>query len=376
MKSGKVFVFWWLLQKRLLKKPMFLILLFLIPALCFGYSVTAEGEGGVLTVALAQTGADPLAAAVIADLDGSSQLIRFQVCDDRESAEEMVRRGAADAAWIFPEGMQEKITRFATDPRLANAFVEVVERESNVLMLLSREKLSGTLYGLCARQLYLHFLRQNIPAAANATDDQLLRYFNLTDTPEDLFIFTQADGAAIPEADLLTSPVRGLLGVIVVVCGIGAAMYHCRDLERGTFAWVPVHQQYLAELGCVLTATLDLALVSFLSLVLSGLAGSVLPELLSAVLFGLCAAIFAMGLRRLVGSVKVLGVLLPLLITAMLVLCPIFFSLPLTWIAQHFFPPTCYILAAYQTSYLGYMLAYTAAGAIVYFLLGLIFKRK
>lgn len=374
MRPGKLLFLWWLLQKRLLRKPMFLILLILIPILCFGYSTVAREDSGILTVALAQTGTDPFTANVIDDLASSSELIRFRVCSDPETAEQLVLQGQADAAWIFPEDLQRQISRFAADPRPANAFVQVLERESNVLMLLSREKLSGALYGLCAQRLYLHYLRENVPSSAGATDEQLLRYFNGAGTPRDLFIFTQADGTAAPESDLLTSPVRGLLGVIIVLAGISAAMYYCRDLQQGTFARVPVHLLPLAELGCIFTATFDLALVSSLSLVISGLSGSWLREFLIGSLYSLSVAGFSMVLRRLMGSVKGIGILLPLLITAMLVLCPVFFTLALPGDPQYLLPPTYYIYSAYNDIFSLYMLLYSAATVALYLLLHFIRK--
>jgi hypothetical protein len=76
------------------------------------------------------------------------------------------------------------------------------------------------------------------------------------------------------------------------------------------------------------------------------------------------------------GSVKGIGVLLPLLVTAMLVLCPVFFSLDLPGNLQFFLPPTYYIYAGYHPMHLVYLLLYTAAGASVYFLAGLIRKQS
>ena len=51
----KAILWCWLLTKRLYKKPTYLVILALIPALVFGYSaLTQTGDSGMMTVALTQ----------------------------------------------------------------------------------------------------------------------------------------------------------------------------------------------------------------------------------------------------------------------------------------------------------------------------------
>lgn len=376
-KFKRIFTWYLLLQKRLLKKPLFLILLILIPVLCLFYSDAAREESGVLTIALAQEGRDPLASRVIADLAGSSQLIHFRVCETTEEATDLVRREKADAAWLFPADMQQRMEAFAAEPKKSNAFVTVVERESSVLLLLTQEKLGGELYDLCAETVYLNFIRQNIPEMKDASNEELLHYYRNSGISDTLFLFEQTDGTPQEEntANYLTAPVRGLLAVVVILSGIAAAMYYIRDLQLGTFSWVPMQLRPAAELGCLLVATGDLTLAAMISLLVSGLAGPVLVELLALVQYGLCAAVFCMMLCRIFGSVRALGALLPLLVTGMLVVCPVFFDLGMLRQLQYLLPPTYYIHCVYNSSYSLYMLLYTLACAAVYLLTGLFRKQ-
>ena len=57
----KLCMWFWLLTKRLYKKPAFLAILVLIPVLTFCYKAATQADSGVMTVALAQEGKDPLA---------------------------------------------------------------------------------------------------------------------------------------------------------------------------------------------------------------------------------------------------------------------------------------------------------------------------
>ena len=65
----RILIWLWLLTKRLYKKPTFLVLLALIPALVLGYSTVARQDSGVVTIALAAyDNNDPMANAIMDDL--------------------------------------------------------------------------------------------------------------------------------------------------------------------------------------------------------------------------------------------------------------------------------------------------------------------
>lgn len=367
-----------LLNKRLYRKGAFLVLLVLIPIVVFGYSTVDHEDSGVLTVELAQEGEDPLSRQVMEQLCDSSALLQFRICESPQEAEELVRLGKADSAWIFPEDLAGSVARFAERSVQSNAFVQVLEREENVMLMLAREKLAGTLYQLCTRTVYINFVRQNIPEMAEASDEELLAYYDGTDIAKELFAFEQTDTAAAEntqQVHYLLAPVRGLLAVVIVLCGLAAAMYYIQDTQRGTFAWVPVRQLPVAEFGCHIVAVGNICVVALLSLAAAGMAGTAAEELLALVMYSLCVTVFCMALRRLCGSIRALGTLLPLLVVAMLLICPVFFDLGALRQLQYLFPPTYYINAVHNSRYYLYMLLHTLASGGVYLLSGKLLKR-
>ena len=368
---------WLLLQKRLLKKTVFWILLILIPILCFCYSTVSQEDSGIVTIALAQEAEDPLASQVINDLADSSQLIRFKICQTPSEAEALVLGGKADAAWIFPAQMQQRLEAFVANPKSTNAFVTVLEQEDNILLLLTHEKLGGTLYDLYAETVYLRYIREAIPEMAEASDEDLLRYYNEANFPSELFLFEQADGtpATLEHSNILTMPVRGLLGVVIVLCGIAAAMYYIQDQNRGTFSWLPVRQRPVIELISLWIAVGDLTLVALISLLVTGLSESILLELITLLGYSLCCSVFCMMLRCICNSISLLGALLPLLVVGMLVICPVFFNLSNLRQLQYLLPPTYYINSVYDPSCTLYMLLYTLVCAGIYLLAGIFRKR-
>ncbi len=365
MSRMRKIIFWGLLLwKRLYKKATFLLLLVMIPALVLSYGITAKEESGVLTVALATRGEtpDPLTRQFWDDLHKSG-LVLFVECASPEEATEMAKSGSADTAWIFDADLETSIYDFVAKRISKNSFVTVVEPENRTLLKLLREVLSGKLFTYCTDVLYLQYIRENAPELDHVSDEKLLEYYEDAALSDGLFVTTDIEGnvVATPEDEnYLTAPVRGMLAVVVVLAGLATSMYYIKDEEHGTFAWMSQRRKPLMELGCQFISVLNVLTVVQLALVLSGQSVHWGREILVTGLFALCVAAFAMLVRRLTGGIRGLGMVTPLLVVVMLVICPVFFDLGMLRQLQLLFPPTYFVTGAYNSSYLWYMLGYTA----------------
>lgn len=365
MNSLKKAALWmWMLTKRLYKKPTFLAILVLIPLLTMGYSAIVKGESGVATVALYGE-SDPLTQEVFQQMEGSGQLLRYIRCETPERAELLVRTGKADAAWIFPEDLEASLKTFTENFEEGKAFVRVVQREENVLLALIREKLSGALYPYIAEEFYIQYMREKYPKLDHLTDEELMEYYEGSKASGELFDMESDVKEQVQQVHFLMSPLRGLLAVVVVLGGMAAAMYHIRDEENGTFHWLSPRKRILPELAGQLVTSLNLGLAALLALWAVGMAQSLSKELLAWVLYSLCAALFCMVLRRLLGSIRALGTAIPLLIVGMLLICPVFFDLGPMRHLQRIFPPTYYVNCVYESYSMLLLLVYcTACGAL------------
>lgn len=363
MKPMRKLLLWFaMLSKRLYKKPTYLVLMLLIPALVLGYTAITGGESGVITIGLACESDEPLVQDIFTELQNDSQLLSFRIYANPEEAQDLLKGGKLDAVWIFPEGIEAKIEKFAQNPTSSNAFIRVLEREDNVTLMLAREKLNASVYPYIAQRVYVHFLRDLAPELSHLSDEHLLEYYHSTGLSLNLFDFQGSD-AQKKDTSYLLSPLRGLLGILILLCSLAAGMYYIRDTETGTFAWVGRRWQFLPELGCQLTASLHIAAISAVCLAFCGLTGNLWTELVILVMYSLCCSLFAMALRQIFPSVTLLGATLPLVIVASLVVCPVFFDLGSMRQIQYLLPPTYYINAAYESRYLLYMAGYTAASA-------------
>lgn len=369
-----------LLNKRLYKKVTFLLILLLIPVLVMGYGSAAQEESGILTIALAQKGDDPMAMSVMQELKNGSNLLRFVLCNSPDAAKAMINDGKADAAWIFPEDMEEKVYRFVKDPSPENAFIRVVEQSDSIPLKLAREKLSGAVFRHCSKALYISYIRETFPELDNLSDEALMAYYDNFGEDINLFEFSYLDseGGAqdSQKANYLLAPVRGLLAVVITLGGLAAAMYYIHDDRSGTFSLVPQKSRAAVEFSCQMIAVLNIAFVVLIALILSGLAGHLGKELLILLLYAVCVSLFSMTVRRLCGKLSAVGPVLPLLVVVMLVACPVFFDLGEFYHVQLWLPPTYYVNALYSDRYLVMMCLYSLVLLGIYTLSGKLLHRK
>ena len=367
---------WWaLLTKRLYKKWTFVLILVLIPVLVLCYSAAAKEDSGMVTVALAAEDDDALASQVMEEIQGSSQLIRYILCDSPEEAEDKVRSGKADGAWIFGEDMTGRVADFIASRSAKDAFVTVLERESSVQLMLAREKLSGTLYSVCAKPLYLSFIRENVAELAEFSDEELLKRYDETFVDINLFEFAESGSSQGDTDGYLMTPVRGLLAVVALLCGLATAMYYVEDTAAGSFAWVPQRRRPWLELACQMISATNILLVILAALAMAGQTVSLGRELLLWLLYSLAVSLFSMTVRRLCGSLRLLGAAMPVLVVVMIVVCPVFFDLGTLRRVQYLFPPTYFVNAAYNGRYLLYLPVYSLALGGIYWLTGKFLKR-
>ena len=357
----KTWIWFFMLSKRLYKKPSFLLILLLIPVTVFAYGKVAQEDSGVLTIVIAaEDPQDPIAKEVMSSLDGSSALIRYVFSDSVEDATEQVRMYQADAAWIFPASMGEKIQEFVTADR-RQPMIQVIVREKNVALMLSGEKLSGTMFQHCARAYYLHYLREKADVLDVYSDDELLAFYDDALIGDQLFSFTNAEGDTqdTTQYNYLLTPLRGLLGIIIVLCGLATAMYYIKDNSAGMFAYLSVGRKSIAEAGYQAVSLLNISLVGLGSLLAVGLSVDFVRELLLTLGYIICTLSFCLLIRVICGSLRGLGTAMVLLVVLMIAVCPVFYDLAMLRDVQYLLPPTYFVNAAYTDSYMLYMFLYS-----------------
>lgn len=371
---GRLFL---LLNKRLLKKPSFIILLLMIPVIVFGLHLISERESGIVRIALVNEGSAE-AGTIIDELMDKPSVFLFDTYKNGKEAEEALLDNRVDAVWIFPRDYSDRISDFTgslvKNSKDSEGAVEIVEREDNVLLQLSRMELFGALYSDLSFSLFDNYI--NIRLADEKVPAETLRgYYDNDKNTGMLFDYRDTDERVPEEKDVsesyLFTPLRGVLLLLTLLCGLAAAMYYRADLDKEIFTWMPVGNKWVFEHVYLLTALVDGGLVVLITFFITGLATSALTEIALMFLFILSCCCFCSIIRRLTFNLRSLATFIPILMLAMLVVCPVFIYIRALRGIQLLLPPFYYLMAQNNTSYLNLFVIYSLAIIAVDVLFGL-----
>ncbi len=350
MRSLRRFLLWYaLFTKRLLHRPAYLAVLLLVPLFAAALSLFARQESGVLTVALAlKNKHDAAAVAAVERLTDGDSVLRCELYSSEREARRAVRMGRADAAWIFSADYSDALEVFARDVH-ARA-VTVVEREDNVFLSLSREKLFAAVYPELSFALFSDYL-SNTLGAGELDPVELRRYFASGTMKDSVVRFETVDGReADTDGQYLTAPLRGIMGLLLMLCGMASGLYCFREEENGSFVWLPSRsRRYLPVLSHI-TAIVPAAVAALAAMALAGVTVSFGREALMLLLFVPAAALFCELLRCLCPRAAHYGALIPVLTVAMLIFCPVFLDLNLLAPLRRALPLYWYLRAAWDSS--------------------------
>ncbi len=371
---SRLFVRVWLFNKRLLKKPSFICILAFSILFVFVFSLTASSGEAMLTVATAsEEPGDALYQKVLSSLNNGS-LIEINEMSVSE-AEKAVENGKADAAWIFPRGLEEKIKKYVNDVNEDNFVITVIQREESVLMQLSREKLMSALYPHLSISLYSEFIDLRYPQLTDIKSDDLEELYESTEAEgEEMFRIVTPQGISVTtERGVLLSPLRGMLAVLAVISGLSVSLYSMRDEREGCFDMIPKIKRFGVYTVYNSVAVINVALVSLAALAVSGLAVSLSRELLLLLAFILSAVAFSTFFRVVFTKESLFSVFIPFVALILLTLCPVFVNIQIPLWLRLLLPPYGYIAGLYSDSL---MLVWCCSSCLLYLASYLVFKLR
>ena len=359
MRSIRRFFLWyWLLTKRLIKRPAYLAVLLMIPLFAAAVTLFSRQDSGAITVALClEDPADPVASAAADRLLEEGSVLRCVPTENAEQARDAVRSGRADAAWIFSPGLEKGLNAFVRYG--TGRLITVVEREDNIFLMVSREKLYAAIYP----ELSFALFRSNAAEqGAELSEPALWDYYARGFSAEELIRFAYVDGTLIEtDGSYLTAPLRGILALLLLLSGMASGMYCYREEREESFVWLSAAKRRLLPVLCHLTAMIPPALAMLIALSLARVSLGLGRELLMLLLYLPCCALFCEILRCLCPREEHYGVLIPILAVAILVFCPVFLNLTLALPLRRLLPPAYYLEAAISARALKPMLLYLAA---------------
>lgn len=368
---GRMLVRFILLQKRLLRKYSFLLMLCLAPLFAAGVGQLSKEESGIATIALYLPEGDSMAEDVAGRLLSGEHVLRYLSCEGETEARQLVEAGKADAAWIFDQDMEENLRELAKRRRV-RPVVTVVERQDSVPLILAREMLSAAIYPSFSYEVYAGYVREDL-GMEEISEETLRAVYESVAVEGSLFRMVYPDQTPGENEDFtyVQAPMRGILAIWFTFAGLAAALYFMQDEERGVYGRVPVTRRLYASYGAGAVFLVDAAVVFLVSCKLAGVYTDWKREVVSCAVFGICVLAFANLLRLLLRTPKGLGLALMPLGAAMLALCPVFLNLPYFRAGKLLLPPWYYLQSIHNDRYLFEMAAYSA----VLFLVSAIVQR-
>jgi hypothetical protein len=364
----KTFVRLFLLNKRMLKKISFLLILCIIPVLTVAMTFFAREESGVLNILLCtQDKNDAVSNEIINGLLDGDNIISFSKCDDIGDAYDRVKTGVADAVWIFKDNLQQRIDKYVSDGKENNAFVTVVERETNISLQLSHEKLCGAVFPYVSYSVFDNFLYTEIFTVDEITKEQIKKAYDSAIGGGDLVTFESVSGETKgAKTNYLTAPLRGLLSLVIVLCGLASVMYHQSDRENRIYDWMPKTKHIEFGFASCISAVFDSAVFVVLALTISELSMGAY-EILSAIVFMFATTAFCLLVGCITKKSSVTGKIMPFLMIILLVVSPIFFNLNSLQGMQMLFPTYYYLYSVYSPIHILYMAIYSVVVYVIVF---------
>ncbi len=348
-----------LLQKRLLKKGGFLLMLFLAPLLAAGVGRLSAESAGIATIALYLPEGDTAAAEISERLLDGEGVMRYLPCGGGEEACLAVENGEADAAWIFSEDLTEEIGELAAKRRV-RPVVTVVQRQDSVPLILGREILSSAIYPSFSYAVYEGYVRDEL-GLEEMTEEELRRVYESVAVEGSLFQMVYPDKTPGETEDFtyVQAPLRGILAIWLTFVGLAASLYFMQDEARGAYGRVSVSRRLSVSYIAGAAFLLDGALVLLLSCKLAGVFTDWKREAASCAVFAACVLAFSNLLRMLCRTPRRLGMLFLPLLAAMLVLCPVFLNIQQGRAGKLLLPPWYYLQSIHNMRYLYEMAVYT-----------------
>ena len=212
------------LNKRLLKRVEFIIMLLSLPLLVLGIMSVSKQKKGLLDIGIvAGTLSNSDVRAVVNKLKSEKSVLDFEVYEDEQLAKEKLQRGKLDIIWVLPDSLDD----------IGDKSIEVIQGNDSTINSITREKLYAVLYPYIAHCEYIKYMKK-----INISDTDILdKYFNNINIEDDFIKFEGINGKSpYEELDYITYPIRGFMCIWLFVGSLTANIYFLSDEKNGLFS--------------------------------------------------------------------------------------------------------------------------------------------
>ena len=293
-KFCNIIKWYFMFNKRFFKKTSFIALLLIIPLIVSATNLFLTEEKGMLNIGIYNDGNDKASKEMLDSILSKNGVLLYKEYSSREEVTEAVRNSEIDSAWIIEEDFAKRLYALSRGDKEAHP-ITVVEREKTTPLRISHIQLVAELFKPLSYIMCEDFIYKRIATPEELSPQEIRKLYEYNDNLKDVIamekIGTYANVDA-PSTDYLTSPVRGLMSVMVVLSSLAGALYFLKDKASGKYQWLPENKHFIPAVAMCLAASVLAALTVFITLLVSGFSTGIPRESLSMLLLILTSTVF------------------------------------------------------------------------------------
>ena len=342
-----------LMTKRLMKKPSFVIILVLLPAILILYRFIIRQDNGTLRACIyVPEAADDYAKTVAKELADADYAATFYLVETEDELYSDVIAGRAEVGYVFPKDLGQRIMKKNWSVAITmvvsdtSQFAEFVNEFVTVEMFtqMTEDVLTDYLVNRSGLDFEEETLRENIRDTLKKQEERssviALHY-------HDFYTNEEVASEEVLEENYLTKPIRGTVALFVMLAGFAGLVFWFQDNAEGRFKVMSYEKRPVINYGSLLLPTLLAGLVGIVCIVVSGLAGNLFAETGLMLLYCIFIAGVCELLRMLVPSVNAICAAIPIFAIASYLCCPIILDLkktvPVVVFLRKILPPDYYL---------------------------------
>lgn len=364
---------YFLLVKRMVKKPFVYVicgLMLLFVAFLKGFEIES-GQLASIGVVLNQDSKDSSLLLYDSILSQKSNF-NFIGFSDYETAEKDLLDGKIQEIWVIPSDFDFLITEFLEKKKISTP-IKIVVLENNVMNIFLKEVLFSNVIKKIGPKICSEYVLNNKRyIIQNLTEKDIQnRFFNRI-PKEDLFVMGNLNENTIQNSEtrIVFIPLRGIFGVLILVCCFGISFCFIKDKQNGLFIWWPSKFVKIGTMGTAFPGTMGTAFADYfreffyyfsfllifsiyvlILIFVSGISNSFLCEFVSIILYTAAVINFTIIVRLICGSIKKEGIVISMIIIFTIIFCPIFIELKSFESISRIFPLFYYLKGISNSSY-------------------------
>ena len=368
-----------LLLKRLFKKKSYIVMLAIVPLMVLALKGVSRGDAGLMKIGVYVPGEDYASSALKESIETEPGSFRYIFYDDSDKLIADVKSQKLSEGWVCPDNLDEAVENIVASGQ-TDEKIEIIIREQGLSHLLGREVLNSRVYESLARQMASTYIANKL-YKGNPTEEQqekILKTFDSYEINGNLFELGYLDDSQNQNSDdtnYIMMPLRGILALWLLTLSIAASMYYLEDEKNGLFIWWKPRFGLIRDFLYYIVIMAIPTIMVLVGLRFGGVSTSLHREILSITIYDFVLICLANILREIIGTIKGLGIITPVLIMASALLSPVFVDFKEGRILQNLCPTFHYLNSINDAYYLKTLILFGITLLLIHSIVRLIIRR-